>query len=695
MLHIAVFLCIYLLLMQSEQINSASIPMTVPPRSKLPLEEWGCRLLKVPMLQAAWIRIHRSLKDFFWHLEENNFDFAGGIDRAREENSYWAGKQLLDLGYVDASLLCFQSALKKEKYRFAAYLEMGRVFKNNAHYSKAREFIARALAIHPDSADALLEFGLVSQSMGEFHVAQDAFRRCISTAPGAVLPLLYLARSLHGTAQFAEAWKVLREAEAGASGIKLPGILLEFARINRDFGNYTDALSYAEQAQNYAEDSSEDVQHALYLIRGDLKVYKAHYQPGVSLSKRDRVSPVRGRILHLLENSFPYKQSGYAVRTKYVLDAQRQMGLKPVAVTKPGVGEYEVIQQEVTQGQRYYRLPLKGSHNYNHYPLNGYLATYARTALRAAVKEGPEIIHATSNFKNAMAGSALATALGVPWVYEVRGLWEDTQVANGAITEQSERYQFFRMLENRVMEGADAVITISEALKDDLHQRGIDPEKIFVIPNGVDSEKFPPVERNRELAASTGINEAPTIGYISSFSHYEGIPVLIDGFAGVLQEYPEAKLILIGDGDDMGVIKSKIKQLEIEDSVLLPGRVTHTQIPKYYSLIDIFVVPRLASRVCEIVTPLKPYEAMAAGKVVVASDLRALNEIVEDGVTGFTFKAGDASALSSVISRLLDDRVTMKEVGQKAAAWVRKERDWSIVTRKYLEVYDYARKINQ
>ncbi|MGC8835107.1 MAG: glycosyltransferase family 4 protein, partial [Armatimonadota bacterium] len=299
-----------------------------------------------------------------------------------------------------------------------------------------------------------------------------------------------------------------------------------------------------------------------------------------------------------------------------------------------------------------------------------------------------DLFHAHSPYQNAVYAEWLSSRFSKPFVYEMRGLWEESDAACGATTE--EEYHRRRRAETKAALRAGRVVAISKALKRELENRGVAPEKIDVVPNGVNTSRFLPRPRNAELAERLGVQGKAVFGYISLLRRFEGLDVLIEAAARILSRRSDAACLIVGDGPDMGRIRGLARQTSSPQSIVLTGRVPHTDVLNYYSLIDVFVVPRLRAPVTEMVTPIKPLEAMCMGKAVVVSDVGGLTELVRDGETGLTFPAGDAEALAETVEALLDNSALRSGLGERARRWVLAERDWSRVCQGYLEIYTRA-----
>jgi glycosyltransferase involved in cell wall biosynthesis len=304
----------------------------------------------------------------------------------------------------------------------------------------------------------------------------------------------------------------------------------------------------------------------------------------------------------------------------------------------------------------------------------------------------PALLQPTSNYVNAQVALAVGERFDLPVVYEVRGFLEETWLSRmGAGAETADRYLATRAVETAAMRRAAAIVTLSETMRTDILARGgVEADKVVVIPNGVDVDRFQPGPRDDALASRLGIElDETVIGYISSFVSYEGIGTLIEAVARLRALHRRVRLLLVGDGEDRPALEAIAARtgLKTDGTVIFTGRVPHHEIERYYRTIDIFVVPRTSDRVSQLVTPLKPYEAMAMARPVVVSAVAALLEIVSDGETGRTFRPDDPDDLARVIGELLDDPAQRARLGHAARAWVAANRTWTHNGERYLTLY--------
>jgi PEP-CTERM/exosortase A-associated glycosyltransferase len=277
---------------------------------------------------------------------------------------------------------------------------------------------------------------------------------------------------------------------------------------------------------------------------------------------------------------------------------------------------------------------------------------------------------------------------GLPVVYECRAFWEDAAVDHGTAREGGLRYQLTKAHETRVFRAADAVTCICEGLRADIVRRGIDPDKVTVIPNAVDTGAFS-TERCRDpaLAAQLGLEGRPVVGFIGSFYGYEGLTLALEALVQLRSRLPELRLLLVGGGPQEAALRERAAQLGLGDVVVFAGRVPHAEVVRYYDLVDVFVYPRLSMRLTDLVTPLKPLEAMAQGRLVVASDVGGHRELIRDGETGLLFRAGDAGALADAVVALFADRARWPALRAAGRRFVEQERNWQASVARYEPVY--------
>ncbi len=391
------------------------------------------------------------------------------------------------------------------------------------------------------------------------------------------------------------------------------------------------------------------------------------------------------RILHVLDHSLPL-HSGYAFRTRAIVKAQLARGWEVACLTGPRQGG-EGPDPEVIEGITFYRTPPVEPAPA---PLGEWREIRALSdRLDKLVEEWrPDQLHAHSPVLTALGALPVAKRRGLPLVYEIRAFWEDASVGNGTGREGSARYRLTRRIETWAARRADAVAVICEGLRQDLIRRGIAADKIIVSPNGVDMELFgSPPAADAGFARTLGLEDADTVGFIGSFYDYEGLDDLIDAMPLLLERRPKAQLLLVGGGPMEEALKAQAEASPARDRIRFVGRVPHDEVERYYALIDILAYPRKAMRLTELVTPLKPLEAMAQRKLVAASDVGGHRELIEHGVTGTLFPAGDPAALAGALAGLFERRGEWDKRRDCARRFVENERNWSSNISRYAPVY--------
>ena len=379
--------------------------------------------------------------------------------------------------------------------------------------------------------------------------------------------------------------------------------------------------------------------------------------------------------------------SGYTFRTRAILRAQLAKGWDVRGLT----GRRHVSagpQEELVDGLHFHRTPGEAAGG------NALLREWRDISAHADAIESlvrqwrPDIIHAHSPVLNAMAAQRVARRHGIPLIYEIRAFWEDAAVGNGTGTEGSPRYWLTRQLETHAVRAADAVAVICEGLRSDLVARGIDSAKITVSPNGVDLDQFgAPVPRDPALTAKLGLEGADVVGFIGSFYDYEGLDDLLAAMPRLVRARPRAKLLLVGGGPMEQALRDQALASPFTDHIVFVGRVPHDQVEHYYAQVDVLAYPRKAMRLTDLVTPLKPLEAMAQGRLVAASSVGGHRELIEDGVTGTLFAPDDPAAIAQALAGMFADRGFWDERRIVARDFVERERNWSSNILRYEPVY--------
>jgi PEP-CTERM/exosortase A-associated glycosyltransferase len=395
------------------------------------------------------------------------------------------------------------------------------------------------------------------------------------------------------------------------------------------------------------------------------------------------------RIFHVFDHTLPL-HSGYTFRSAAILRNQKKLGWDTYHLSGPKQLDCAVLSEEV-DGLHFYRTPsptsllakLPGGDPF------AVMAAIEKRLLGLAREIQPDVIHAHSPVLNAVPAIRVGRKLGIPVVYEIRAFWEDAAVDHGTTRENSLRYKLTHALETWAVKNAAAVTVICEGLRSDLVARGIAPGKITVIPNAVDIDQFSVGGKpDAALKLKLGLGNSRVLGFIGSFYAYEGLDLLIAALPTILKQIPDVKVLLVGGGPQEAALKRQVMELDLKDRVIFVGRVPHSEVNRYYDLVDVLVYARHAMRLTDLVTPLKPLEAMAQGRLMVASDVGGHKELIQDGKTGILFRAGQPGDLASKVVGLLKYEPGWDSMKRNGRAFVESERNWVASVARYQGVYD-------
>lgn len=394
------------------------------------------------------------------------------------------------------------------------------------------------------------------------------------------------------------------------------------------------------------------------------------------------------KILHVFDHSLPL-QDGYSSRSWSILQEQVKRGWTVVPVTGPRQGT-AVSGEELVSGLRFYRTGDRAS-------LWGRLPVFRQfwsiwliyqRLCELIPSLQPDVIHAHSPALNGVAAHFACRKFNLPLVYEVRAFWEDAAVDQGTSAENGLRYRLTRALETFVLARAGRVTTICEGLKREIESRRVCAAPVTVVPNAVEYERFAREHpRDEDLAGRHGLERGNTLGFVGSFYDYEGLDLLIEAMPRILARNPDIRLLLVGGGMQETALRQQAARLGLEREVIFTGRVPYADVERFYSVIDVLVYPRKALRLTELVTPLKPLEAMAQGKVFVASDVGGHRELVQDGITGVLYRADDLDSLVGAILEIVGAPQQQARLRANGLAFVRDERNWRNSVERYVDVY--------
>jgi len=404
-----------------------------------------------------------------------------------------------------------------------------------------------------------------------------------------------------------------------------------------------------------------------------------------------------GSVLHVLDHSWPIL-SGYSVRSRDLVTAQHRLGQPIMVVTSPLQQLDDPSAADVTvDGVSYARTPVRGAIAkaalHRRWPLvrEWQIVRLLRNRILQVIDTyGIDTICAHSPALCGLAALQAARRRNLPFIYEIRAFWEDAAVDQERTRTTSLRYRLTRGLETYVARHADAITGIAQHILDDLRSRGIASEKLFHVPNGVDAERFTPVPRDTKLAAELGLSPGAVFGFFGSLYRYEGITWLMRAAAELRARGNRFSLLIIGRGEEELAIRAAIRDYNLADQVRFIDHVPHEQITRYYSVVDVLVFPRLSIRLTELVTPLKPLEAMSLKKAVLASGVGGHRELVQHEVTGLLFRPEDVADFCSQAERLIASPALREQLGERGREMILRDKDWKVLARKYQGVYEFV-----
>lgn len=450
-----------------------------------------------------------------------------------------------------------------------------------------------------------------------------------------------------------------------------------------------------------------DSSHARRL-RSELRLLEDGHRLSVPQTAQTHTPALAGeplRVLHLITNSLPHTQSGYSLRTHNILTGLRDHGVESLALTRTGypvmVGRPWCADEDVVDGIRYCRtLPATLGAT-----PEARLQQEAEEALRIVQEFRPHVLHATTDYRNGLVAQAVSEASGIPWVFEVRGLMEQTWIASHrgeaarTAAEQSEKVRRIVATESGLAREAGAVVTLSRTMAEVLEDRGVPGARISLMPNGVDEALLTESRSPSEARIALGVDlpsDALVVGAVSALIDYEGHDILLRAAAEILADatVPQVlkdrlRVVIVGDGVTAPALRDLAEELGIEDRVLMPGRAPREQARLWVQALDVVVVPRKDFEVTRTVTPQKPAEAMALARPVIASDLPAIRETMTDDhgeELGILMPPDSPRELARALAVLLRDEHRRNALGAQGRAAAR-HRTWPAMMKRYEVAY--------
>ena len=469
-------------------------------------------------------------------------------------------------------------------------------------------------------------------------------------------------------------------------------------------GNINKSREMLDWIEDYAKANNDNKQ--LEFVKSKRQTYlfidTTRIQSLIDKSQEFTVSnyqPILNSVAYVLHNTLPYASGGYATRGHGLAEAVKDKGYDIKVVGRPGFPldirkELTAEDVELTQiidGLEYiFTLQPRRDET----SVQEFIEKAADELFKKFLELKPAIVIAASNHLTGLPALIAARKLGIPFIYEVRGFWEITRISREPEFEHTEFYKRLCELESLVANNAEHVFTLTTPMQEELVSRGVSIEKITILPNSCDPNRFKPVPRDTELSHTLDIpSNIPVIGYIGTFVQYEGLEHLAEACGRLKQRGVEFRLLVIGNentaGEGKGPIIEEIdsiaRKYQFEDWLIMPGRVPHEEVEAYYSLIDIAPFPRKPQPVTEMVSPMKPLEAAAMKKAIVVSSVRALTDMITDGENGLVYEKGDIENLSDKLHSLITNEDLRAELGDNARLWVENDRTWTKTAEKFDE----------
>lgn len=403
------------------------------------------------------------------------------------------------------------------------------------------------------------------------------------------------------------------------------------------------------------------------------------------------------RVLHVLDISVP-TLAGYTSRSRYIVLNQKAVGIDPVVVTSVRQENPNQCTMEEIDGIRYHRtLPPEGGLLAGLQDKPGArealeINHFRRRIVEVAQREEPDVIHGHSSILCGIPALLAARELGIPCVYEIRAFWEDAAVDLGRTEVGSPRYLATQKAETLLAKQADATIGICQGIKRELVERGLEASDVHVIPNGVEVDRFVPIPRDEAVQRKYGLEGKTVVAYIGTFHAWEGVRFLVEALVKLIKGgRDDIRGLIVGAGRTYEECAKIAREAGLDKEILHPGKVPHAEVNAVYSVVDVLAYPRDRQRITELVTPLKPLEAMSMEKAVIGSDVGGLTELITDGETGLIHRAEDVDDLAEKIRTLVDDPELRHRLGVRGREHVGQTRVWRRIIEGHFDVYDHAR----
>ena len=299
--------------------------------------------------------------------------------------------------------------------------------------------------------------------------------------------------------------------------------------------------------------------------------------------------------------------------------------------------------------------------------------SYMLTAILASlfVRQVDVVIGTSPQFFTAVGAWVVAGLKRRPFVFELRDIWPESIRAVGAM-QNSLMLDWLEKLELFLYRRAQLIVSVTHAFKDNLVNRGINPDKIVVVRNGADLTRFRPMEKDAELVETLGLKGIFTVGYVGTHGMAHELGTLLEA-AQILQERhgnASPHMVFVGDGAEKSNLRKRTRALGLTNTIHVDSQ-PRSQISRYWSILDATVIHLRRTELFKTVIPSKMFECFAMGIPILHGVKGESADIVTKAGAGLVFEAENPTALADQIEALMGDpklSAQLKNHGIRAAA---------------------------
>jgi glycosyltransferase involved in cell wall biosynthesis len=398
------------------------------------------------------------------------------------------------------------------------------------------------------------------------------------------------------------------------------------------------------------------------------------------ISKKFSVEKIPEKILYFVHSDLPYKTSGYTIRTQGVVNSLKNRGLDPEVVSRWGFPTDRNDFQADLEVKKLYVDENGISHHVDHSNMGmaelqnqEYIAEASQKLVEKCKSIKPSVIISASDHVTGLIGLVASRKLKIPFFYEMRGIWAFTRATNNPDYDGSFDYELRLRLEKQCALNADRVIVISEAMKRIVIKWGVKESKIRILHNGINMQKISNYKYKQ-------LGSQKTLGYIGSIVPYEGLKTTIKSLKYIKDRNGSCpKFIIAGDGVEKHKLEEVVKYNDLEEEVNFLGVIPHDKIDSFYNSVDAIILPRLSTKVTDIVPPLKPLEGIERRKIIISSDINTHREIFDNINNSFQFKPDDIDSQSKEIIKYLKYDGKYETIIQDSLEYIVKNRNFEIM----------------